>query len=260
MQVAGQEVHVVTRGAGQRVLYIHCSLARHEPFLRLTREAEATHQMTFFDLPGHGRSGDVPKGADIHTITRDIARALIDGPTHIVGHSFGATVALRLAKEGAPVTGMTLIEPVLFAAAKGQPGYAQHAQVFAPVDVAMDAGDDVVAARAFLEIWGMGVPWEALPPRAQQEALRAIHQVRDAAPALHGDVHGMLAPGGLEALDMPVTLIEGQHSPAVVHEIADTLLARLPNGRRVSVPGGHMVPLTHPREVSQEILRDLGLR
>lgn len=259
MTVAGHDVHVVTRGAGIPVLYIHCSLARHEPFLRLMRNAEDTHQITFFDLPSHGQSGDLPKGGDIHTVTRDIAAALMDGPTHIVGHSFGATVALRLANEGAPITGMTLIEPVFFAAAKDKPGYAQHAQEFAPVDAAFDRGDDIAAARAFLDIWGMGIPWDALPPRAQSEALRAVHQIQDAAPALHGDVHGMLDAGGLEGLDIPITLIEGKESPAVVHEIIDTLAERLPRSRRVVLPGGHMVPLTHPREVSREILADLGL-
>jgi pimeloyl-ACP methyl ester carboxylesterase len=76
----------------------------------------------FFDLPGHGRSAPWA-GTDYHSDATAVAAALLHGPTHIIGHSFGATVALRLAVERPDlVSRVTLIEPVMFAAAGGARG------------------------------------------------------------------------------------------------------------------------------------------
>lgn len=257
--IAGVDVHVVRRGQGTKpILYLHCSLAHHEAFIPLLAPFEDTHQVTFFDLPGHGRSQDLPEGCDIQTITANIARELLADGAHVIGHSFGATVALRMALEGAPITGLTLIEPVMFAAARGSAGYAQHERDFAPFNAALDVGDREEAARGFLRIWGLNVRWKHLPARARAEAMRSIHSITDAEPALHHDVHNMLRPGGLEALSMPVTLIEGTDSHPVIKDIHDGLEARLPNVRRVALKGGHMVPLTDAQSVITEIARDLA--
>jgi pimeloyl-ACP methyl ester carboxylesterase len=79
------------------------------------------------------------------------------------------------------------------------------------------------------------------------------------APGIADDVTGLLAPGALEALAMPVLLIEGAASPPVAHEIASALAARLPDARRMTVPGaGHMAPVTHPEIVGRAIAAHLG--
>ena len=76
--------------------------------------------------------------------------------------------------------------------------------------------------------------------------------------ALSADVHGILRPGGLEAVRAPSLLIAGADSPAVVGEIFDTLAARLPDARRATVPGaGHMAPVTHPAEVTALVAGNL---
>lgn len=253
-------IHTAQFGTGdQAALYIHCSLARHDPFVRLFAAAEATHKVQFFDLPSHGRSGDSAPGNDIHSIVTELAQGLIEGPTHVVGHSFGGTIALRLALEGAPVRGLTLIEPVLFAAARGTPEYATNEIEFARTMQALDAGDEEAAAQSFLGDWGLGVPWDRMPRTLRREAMRGIYAVQDSSPALNDDVNGLLAPGRLEALDIPVSLVEGAQSKPIIHRITDVLEARLPNARRVRLEGGHMVPLTHSAQVAQIIAHDLGV-
>jgi len=77
-----------------------------------------------FDLPGHGRSADWA-GTDCTADCTAAALAPCYGPRAIVGHSFGATVALRLAlKHPSLCHSLTLIEPVFFAVARanGAPG------------------------------------------------------------------------------------------------------------------------------------------
>ena len=51
------------------------------------------------DMPGHGQSADWDGRHEYQTLVAQAAAACCDGPTHLIGHSFGATAALRLAVE-----------------------------------------------------------------------------------------------------------------------------------------------------------------
>lgn len=249
--IAGQGIWVARQGEGAaHTLMLHCSLARHEALLRVASRIDG--RVTLFDLPDHGRSDDLPDGLDLHDQVTQIATTLIEDGSHVVGHSFGATVALRLALQDPRVSRLTLIEPVLFSVAEGTEAYRQHGIDYEPVKQAFDAGDMEAAARAFLQTWGMGVPWEALPDKVRRESLRAIRHVRDSEDCLHRDRIGFLDPGRLETLDIPVTLIAGAKTHPVVADIHAGLAARLPRATCVVIPGaGHMVPITHPKEVGR---------
>ena len=212
--------------------------------------------LTAFDLPSHGRSGawQPADGEDYHTTVTRMAEGLLgEGPVDLIGHSIGATVALRLAV-AAPgrVRSLTLIEPVLFAASRS--GHSLDDELAALAA----AGKIEAAARLFLGIWGAPGGFEALPRSLQQAAVELMPLVLETDAALSADVHGILRPGGLEAVRAPSLLIAGADSPAVVGEIFDTLAARLPDARRATVPGaGHMAPVTHPAEVSALVAGNL---
>lgn len=212
--------------------------------------------LTAFDLPSHGRSGAwrPAEGEDYHTTVTRMAEGLLgEGPVDLIGHSIGATVALRLAV-AAPgrVRSLTLIEPVLFAASRS--GHSLDDELAALAA----AGRIEAAARLFLGIWGAPGGFEALPRSLQQAAVELMPLVLETDAALSADVHGILRPGGLEAVRAPSLLIAGADSPAVVGEIFDTLAARLPDARRATVPGaGHMAPVTHPAEVTALVAGNL---
>lgn len=220
--------------------------------------------MTAPDLPGHGRAPPWDRARDFHDQATALARAAMpEAPpegVHLIGHSFGATVALRLALEGAPVRTLTLVEPVLFAAAReaGHPAYAAHAAAFAEVEAAVEAGEPERAARVFSDLWGGGEPWEALPEAARAYQAERIGLILAGTPALDRDRAGLLAPGRLEALDRPVLLIEGSRSHPVAGAVLGALAARLPRARRVAVEGaGHMAPVTHPEAVAGAIRAEI---
>lgn len=78
-------------------------------------------------------------------------------------------------------------------------------------------------------------------------------------PALKDDSGGLLACLRLESVGVPVLLIEGADSPAVIGAIHTELARRLPQVTRLSVPGaGHMVPITHPQTVAAAIAAHLA--
>lgn len=237
---------------------MHCSLAHSGAWSALAERLEDRLSMTAFDLPGHGRAPDWDGHTDLHDIATGWAAALAgDGPVDLIGHSFGATVALRLALERPDaVRSLTMIEPVLFAAARqaGDPAFALHQQETAPFEAAWAAGDAAEAARRFVGHWGAGRPWEALAP-AQRDAMTArIGFVAATAHVLGDDARGLLAPGRLEVFARPALIVTGADSPAVIPAIARALKARLPDAAHEIVPGaGHMVPLTHPGPVADAI-------
>ena len=74
------------------------------------------------DLLAHGAGPEADRNRDFHDqATKAAELHMAEVPVHLIGHSFGATLALRLAIEApARVRSLTLIEPVLFCAADVQ--------------------------------------------------------------------------------------------------------------------------------------------
>ena len=261
---AGAAINWTTFGTGPRdALLIHRGLGRGADWEAVSRGLAGTLSMTAFDMPGHGRSAPWDGEGEVQGRFVGIAAEFLEGPTDVIGHSFGATVALRLAVENpGMVRALVLIEPVFFAAA-----LADHPQLrarldteFADVDAAQAAGDRLAAARAFTAIWGGGAAWEEIPEKQQLRLADGMPLIEATGPELFDDKAGLLEPGRLEALDIPVLLLQGNASPWIIEAISESLAARLPRAERAMIVGaGHMAPLTHAKQVASEIGRFLSL-
>ncbi|MHA6344710.1 alpha/beta fold hydrolase [Roseivivax sp. CAU 1761] len=243
-------------------LFLHCALAHGGLWRGVAERLGDRLAVAAPDMPGHGRSAPWD-GGDLHDQVTALAASALRPGDHLVGHSFGGTVALRLALGAGPrPASLTLVEPVLFAAARAAEPEVFDAQeaAFRPVWEAAAAGDLERAARDFTALWGdPGAPWEALDAARRQALAAGMPTVAATRDVLHADAKGLLAPGGLERLDLPVLLIRGADSPPVVAAIHRALLARLPAAREVVVPGaGHMVPLTHAGAVAAAIAEQLA--
>ncbi|MGW0389939.1 alpha/beta fold hydrolase [Streptomyces sp. NPDC003042] len=81
--------------------------------------ARAGHEVVLYDLRGHGLSERPPTGYDSRSAVRDLVALLsalgLDGrPVHLVGNSYGGTLALHAALARPDlVAGLTLLEPPL---------------------------------------------------------------------------------------------------------------------------------------------------
>jgi len=258
-RVAGHPTQVARAGRGVRPsLFIHCTLGHSGTWAGVQAALINKLAMTAFDRPGHGKSApwNGQGGAlGLHTLTMQIAGGLIEKRADVIGHSYGATVALRLAIERPEmVRSLTLIEPPLFKLAEGDPAYSPFARAMAAFDAALAAGERREAARIFQDAANPGTPWESLTERAREKLASQIGQIGEESGVTMDDVAGLGAPGRLEAVHQPVLLIEGSASPPIVRAVQGKLAARLPDMRRVIVMGaGHMAPLTHPDNVAREI-------
>ncbi len=253
----GARLHVLEQGVGRPTLFLHTALAHSGQWRGILRHLTDRHCLAP-DLPGHGRSAPLADRPDVHDQCTDAVAALMsqrpsDG-LEIVAASFGATVALRLAIEARlPISRMVLIEPVFFAAADAL-ALAGYVQASAAQTQAMQQGDMTEAARLFFADWGDGTRFDDLPAPQQAYVVERMSFVQRTSPALVEDAANMLRPGGLEGVTCPVVLMEGTASPPIIPSVTSALAARLPNARRVVVPGaGHMLHQTHPKSVLTEL-------
>lgn len=245
-------------GQGTRpALAIHCSLGHGGAWRGLGMALADVWTMRAFDLPGHGKSAAWKGDTDFHAACTDIARAQIEEPVDLIGHSFGATVALRIAIEHpAVVRTLTLIEPVFFAAVRQQhpERYVAYQRLEKPYSDALQDGDFPLAARLFNRLWGDGTPWDHLPKAARTYMTDRMFLIPLQAPAIIDDNAGLFRASQMERANMPCLLIKGAQSPEIISDVHQVLAQRLPKARRVSIEGaGHMVPITHPMPVADGV-------
>ena len=265
-QLAPPAHRVWDRGGARPVLALHCSLAHLGAWSGVAAHLTGV-TITAPDLPGHGRAPDWDGVTDLHGLTTGIsigmAETLGDGsPVDLIGHSFGATVALRMALERPDlVRSLVLIEPPLFAAARagGSAAFAPFRIKHLAVAEALADGRRQDAAAMFHSLWGNGAAFADLPVRQQHYMADRMHFIAAQNPLLLEDAAGLLRYMGLESIGVPVLLVEGSASPAIARAVQDELARRLPQVTRLVVPGaGHMVPITHPDVVAEAVMTHLA--
>jgi pimeloyl-ACP methyl ester carboxylesterase len=246
----GRDVNVLRLGTPPANLLLHCTLARSEALLPLAQTLPGGSVL--MDLLGHGKSADWDGQGDYQSANAAAALDLCEGPMHVIGHSFGATVALRMALDHPEaVARLTLIEPVYFALATDAAAQADHVARFTPIYAAYNAGDLEEAARLFHGDWGGGA-WDAMPDHTRAGFARRMPLIMAGTPSIQNDIHN--AAGRLSQLRMPITLIRGEFSAPIIPAIHAGICAAVPQARDHVVPGaGHMVPMSHVAQVAQII-------
>ncbi len=255
-----QPVFVRQFGHGPRkVLALHCTIAHSGAWRGLAAEMDAKATFITPDMLSHGRSPDWDRQGDFQDRSIGAVQHLLSEPMDVIGHSFGGTVALRLAVEHPDlVRSLTMIEPVFFAvAARDDPAMlTTHNADAAPFIEALQAGDDALAARLFNRMWSTedSPHWPQLPEATRAAMTRSIHVVPACSPAVIDDRPGLLKPGVLDRVTMPVLLLRGDRTHPIMAVVNDGLARRLADAQSVVMAGaGHMLPITHPGETAAQL-------
>lgn len=247
------------------ILALHPSLAHGGAFAALGAALPGC-ALTAPDMIGHGRAAPWDGYSDLHSACTRDAIAHCEkmaqqngGPIDVIGHSFGATIALRMALERPELLrSIVLIEPVLFAAARadGAPEYRAYGADHALFAALLDSGDIESAAAEFQRHWGDGRPFDALPAATRAYITHRLPLIVAQTGGLLADTGGIMGYLRLEACPIPTLLLRGTTSPPVIAAIHRALAARLPNAREDIIAGaGHMLPLTHPGAAASAISR-----
>jgi acyl transferase domain-containing protein/pimeloyl-ACP methyl ester carboxylesterase/acyl carrier protein len=231
------------------------------------------------DLRGHGRSAHAgPDGgyqlldflADIDQLSQILAS---DRPLLLVGHSMGAVLSGLLASlRPQRFRGLVLVEPVVPAS---DPGQGLPKQLVTHLDylarpMAAVVMEDLAAATQRLQTLKPKLSSEA----AERLAARLTSPAPDGQgliwrwdPRLQGRTPFSLGAGWLDRqsygqmldqITLPTTLVLGQHSQFNRPEDLAFFATHLPQAHRLTLAGGHDLPVETPLELAQ-IIQDLSL-
>lgn len=181
-------------------------------------------------------------------------RALELRAPHLIGHSMGGLVALRLARRDRIAwRSLALIEPMALGAldpTEDADLVARDRAMIRDFEAAIDAGDPRRGLAVFTrEVAGQD--WDALPARARTQLLALVPQIAAEAPHVSADP---LTAADFAAIACPILLVEMADGWPPAKRVVARLQAALPAARRIGLPsGGHMAPVTHPDAVAAAI-------
>jgi pimeloyl-ACP methyl ester carboxylesterase len=243
------KLHIERSGAGEPVVLLHSSGLSGGQWRRLVPELVKRGVRTVVpDLTGHGASEPwlEPEPFSFHIDVEQIAELVrAEGGAHVVGHSYGALVALHTAL-AAPgfVRSLTLYEPVSFGVLEGP----EDADVRATLGgVSMHWGTTPEEHEAwlerFVEFWGSVGGWKALREQARAEFRRVGWVVREGVRSLTEDT---TRGATLAAIEVPLHLFAGERSPAPAGRVTQRLKQAIPTAHLTTIPGiGHMGPVAN---------------
>jgi pimeloyl-ACP methyl ester carboxylesterase len=253
---------VLAAGSGAPVLLLHGSASAAVMWTPTVDALKPDFRVLAPDLIGYGRTDPWPDG---HGFTAEDELALLEpllppgAPVHVVGHSYGGLVALRLALAGRVVLrSLTLIEPVAFFLlphAGAQEAWSEIHEVAGDYTARIAAGEAEAALRGFIDYWAGRGAWDAM-----DETLRA--QIRRSARKIVLDFAVAFSDPGLaavRALKCPVRLLAGGRSRGPTRRIAAFLAEALPTAKLEMVAdANHLLPVTQPDMLAAWLRRELA--
>jgi len=253
-------------GSGDAVICLHSSASFSAQWRGLIDRLSGRFRVLAVDLYGSGQSpdwdGDRPLSlADEVALLEPVVKAAGER-CHVVGHSYGGAVALRLAlaMPSEMLASLVLYEPVLFSVLMAedpdQPAAREIDAVRAETSAAIDCGELAAAAARFVDYWMGAGAWAAMPEGRRRPVAAAMRSLKGQWHATFEDRAPLAAFG---ALDVPALCLVGSDSPASSRGVARLLGKTLPRAAEVELEGvGHMGPITHADRVNALIERHLG--
>jgi pimeloyl-ACP methyl ester carboxylesterase len=267
LDVDGVRLHYVEAGAGPPLVLLHGNMVSGLDFFLgdLVEMLAARHRVIVFDRPGFGYS-ERPRGGhlwDARAQARLLRRALdvltAEDPV-IVGHSWGALVAVAMALENpARTRGLVLLSGYYYPTARADVALVAPAAVPILGDVLRHTVSPLVARATWsTAVRAMFAPAE-VPERfwrfpawiaARPSQLRAT--AAEAALMAHS---ARQLEHRYSSLSVPTVLVAGEQDHIVdVGRHSARLSQDLQNARLVVVPGaGHMIHHSAPSEVRRAI-------
>lgn len=257
------EVDFLEAGSGPLVVLLHSSVAGARQWRKLMETLASSFHVRAVNLIGYGRT---PSWRAERPMTLDdevdyVAAAVPPGsrPFHLVGHSFGAAVAMRAARRfGAEVGKLVLLEPNPFDLLRQHGCTAAIDEVLSlrrTIRTHGERGDWEPAAERFADYWGGDGTWAAMDADRRRTFTGAL------APNFHewDAIMSETTPLAewVEALPRRTLVVFDPNTVLPIRKIVWLMQQAAPWRFATVQQGGHMAPLTRPDLVNPLIQRFL---
>jgi pimeloyl-ACP methyl ester carboxylesterase len=254
-------VKIVEQGTGTPVVFLHSGVGSAGEWRDVFSAWPPGYRLVAVDafrggsgpgLPGRRTLDDYAD--QVHAVVRHVG-----APVHLVGFSWGGATALHVAAT-APTTlaSVAVVEPEAYSllTPDDEPAFTALRNLRDRWRAQARAGDWYAAFEGFIDFYngpGSFAAW----PAARRDAFLAEQRTR-------GDLWDVLfdAPvtaGSLASVTTPVHVIEGSATSVVDRAICAAVLRGVRHARRSVIDGaGHMIPLSHPADLTRVLVRHLA--
>jgi len=252
-----QKVNVFSMGQGTPMVLLHSAMSSKLQWYFLMRLMSKDFLTVAVDFYG---SGDTPlPDKDMESFCLSDEISLIDSllqgilpadePFHVVGHSYGGSVGLRLCyKDQAKIRSLTLFEPVAYHLLPENE--AVLVEIRRTTDIVKNhiaAGNYEAAAEFFIDYWNGTGTFASYPGEMRRMLAQSARKMPFSYRAL---MEEPLSLDDYSKIEVPVCLIAGKQSPPASRRVAELLVDVLPDCRMHWLDTGHMAPITHPQIVN----------
>lgn len=253
-------------GAGAPVILVHSSVSANRQWRAITDTLKDRYRVLAINLFGYGETTPWPPGTPQPLYAQaQLVRALagtLEGPVHLVGHSFGGAVAMKAALlMGDRVASLALLEPNpfwLLAQAGRREAWLESRALRDHVKCYGTLGDWMAVAERFADYWLGDGAWAAMPEK------RRTAFAASCPPNFHewDAVMDEATPAGdFAEIRAPALVVCDPATRRPIREIAELLREACPAWGFASLPGGgHMAPLTKPELVAPVLRAFLDAR
>jgi pimeloyl-ACP methyl ester carboxylesterase len=253
-----RKINILDFGSGIPVVLLHSSMSSKIQWYRLMQAMAKDHHMIAPDLYGYGDSV-FPTNSngfsliDEVTIIESYVVDMIpeDMPFHLVGHSYGAAVALRFCykyKETKRIRSLSIYEPVAFhLLPEDDEALIDVHRVYTTVKEKMLQGNDEDAAAFFVDFWSGGGTYASFPVSVKEVMMQGIKKLPLDFKALFDEPLGLY---DYHEIQTPVCLMAGKKSPIGARRITELLAPQLRDCETYWLDADHMAPLYQANEVN----------
>lgn len=255
-QANGVRLYYELNGShGAPMVLIHGAWGDHSNWDAVVPGLSENFRVLTYDRRGHSQSEKAATPGNTEEDAADAAGLLSTlrlTPSHVVGNSAGAIIALKLAiLEPSVLRSLSVHEPPLFELLAGEPSAKKELQEMKgrieQVRQRLESGDMAGGARYFVENVAFGpAEWERLPRRLTQmfiqNAPTHLDDMRDPN-ALNIDLEALSKFRGRTMLTY------GERGRPLFRQVIDKLSKTMPKSKVMMYPGaGHAPQTSHPRD------------
>lgn len=245
------------QGQGEPVVLIHSSVSGNRQWKALGEALADRYRVLAINLFGYGETTPWPANTSQSLYAQaSLVLALLEstggGAAHLVGHSFGASVALKAALLLGPrVKTLSLLEPNPFPLLKQQgrlDAFLEARALRDHVKCFGSLGEWEKVAERFADYWIGEGAWAGMPEKrkaAFAASLPPNYYEWDAIMTEETTLEGW------KSVAAPTLVVSDPRTRRPIREIVEIFAAACPHWSfKPLAHAGHMAPLTHPERVN----------